>query len=51
MGLDFLDSATNAILVGASGLGKTMIARGLTVPEDVVRYDAREVAALADAGR
>ena len=29
MTLDFLDSATNAILVGASGLGKTMIAQNI----------------------
>ena len=29
MTLDFLDSATNAILVGTSGLGKTMIAQNI----------------------
>ena len=29
MTLDFMDSATNAILVGASGLGKTMIAQNI----------------------
>ena len=29
MTLDFLDSATNAILIGASGLGKTMIAQNI----------------------
>ena len=29
MSLDFLNSATNAILVGASGLGKTMIAQNI----------------------
>ena len=29
MALDFLTSATNAILVGASGLGKTMIAQNI----------------------
>ena len=29
MTIDFLDSATNAILVGASGLGKTMIAQNI----------------------
>ena len=29
MNLDFLQSATNAILVGASGLGKTMIAQNI----------------------
>ena len=29
MTLDFIDSATNAILVGASGLGKTMIAQNI----------------------
>lgn len=29
MTLDFLDSASNAILVGASGLGKTMIAQNI----------------------
>jgi DNA replication protein DnaC len=31
MTLDFLDSATNAILVGASGLGKTMIAQNIAL--------------------
>ena len=29
MTLDFMDSATNAILIGASGLGKTMIAQNI----------------------
>ena len=29
MTLDFLDSATNAILIGSSGLGKTMIAQNI----------------------
>lgn len=29
MGLDFLKSATNAILIGASGLGKSMIAQNI----------------------
>ena len=29
MTLDFLNSATNAILVGTSGLGKTMIAQNI----------------------
>jgi DNA replication protein DnaC len=29
MSLDFLDSATNAILIGSSGLGKTMIAQNI----------------------
>ena len=29
MSLDFLDSATSAILIGSSGLGKTMIAQNI----------------------